>query len=85
MSYGVANLDLLRVLYSAYDITYFARIQFVARYHVHLQHPHLVGVIFHSCVEELHFVALVNRAINYLEIGNYATERVEHRVEYQGL
>ena len=85
MGNGVAYLHLLRVLDAADDVAHVARRQFLTGYHVHLQHAHLVGIILHAGVEELHLVALTDAAVHYLEIGNDAAERVKHRVEYQSL
>ena len=82
---GVAHLDLLRVLDAADDIAHVARTQFLTGYHVHLQHAHLVGIILHARVEELHLVALADDAVDDLEVGDDASERVEHGVEDQGL
>ena len=53
----------------------------LAWYHVHLEHSYLVGHVFHSSVEELHLVTLTYGSVLYLEIGDNAAERVEHRVE----
>ena len=54
-------------------------------YHVHLQYAHLVGGIFHACVEEFHLVALPDASILYLEVGYDASEGVEYGVEDERL
>ena len=82
---GVAHLDLARSLDARDDVAHVARTQFVARHHVHLQHAHLVGLVFLARIEELHLVALADDTVLYLEVGNDAAEGVEHRVEDQGL
>ena len=85
MGNGITHLHLSGVLDTRDDITYLACSQLVAGYHVHLQHADLVGIIFHSGVEELHLVTLADSSVLYLEVGDDATEGVEHRVEDQCL
>ena len=82
---GVAHLNFLAVLDAAYDVSHVAGTKLLARYHIHLEHPYLVGVIFHSRVKELHLVALVQCAVLNLEISDDAPERVEHRIKNQSL
>ncbi len=51
----------------------------------HFEHSHLIGNVVLLGVDKHHVVALANRAVDNLEICDYATEAVEHRVEYQRL
>ena len=85
MGDGVAHLHLLRILNATDDIAHVARPQFLTGYHVHLQHANLVGIILHTRIEELHQVAFADASVHYFEIGNDASERVEHRVKNQRL
>ena len=85
MCYGIANLYLGGVFYSADDISHLASLEVLTWNHVHLQHAHLVGVILHACVEEFHLVAFVYAAVFNLEVVNDATKRVEHGVEDESL
>ena len=85
MGNRVTYLHLLRVLDTTDDIAHIPRPQFFAWNHVHLQHTDLVGIIFHACVEELHVVTGMNHSVDDFEVGNDASERIEHRVENQGL
>ena len=85
MGDGIAHLHLLRILDTRDDIAHIARAQFLAGNHVHLQHANLVGIVFHTGIEEFHEVALTDHTVNDLEIGDNAAERIEHRVEDQSL
>ena len=81
MGYGITDLHLCRVFYTAYYISHLSCRELLAWNHIHLEHSYLVGCIFHSCVIELHFVAFADLSILYLEVCNNATERIEYRVE----
>ena len=85
MGDGIAHLDFLRVLNAADDVAHIACPQFLAGYHVHLQDAHLVGIVLHTRIKELHLVALTDDAVQNLEVGDDATEGVEDGVENQGL
>ena len=85
MGYGVAHLNFLSVFDTADDISYFACRYCFARYHIHLQYTNFVGIVFHSCIEELHLVALRYSTVFYLEVSDDTAEGVEHRVENQSL
>ena len=82
---GIAHLHLLRVLDTADDIAHVARAQFLPWNHVHLQYTDLVGIIFHTCIEELHQITCTDHTVHDLKVGDDTTERVEHRVEDQRL
>ena len=82
---GVAHLHLFRVLDAADDVAHVARLELLAGYHVHLQYANLVGVVFHTGVEELHEVTLADAAVHNLEVSDDAAEGVEHGVEDQRL
>ena len=53
--------------------------------HIKLKHPDLISIILLACSDKLHEVILAYRAVLDLKISYNATERIEHRVEYQGL
>lgn len=82
---GITDLHLLGVLDTTDDIAHITCPQLLPGYHVHLEDTDLVGIILHACIEELHLLTLVDGAIHNLEIGDDATERVEHGVEDQSL
>ena len=85
MSDGITHLHLLGVLDTRDDIAHVACAQFLTGNHIHLQHAHLIGIILHTGIEELHMITLMDDTVHNLEIGNDASEGVEHRVEDQGL
>ena len=78
---GVAHLDFARCLDAGYDVSYVACAQLLAGYQVHFEYAYLVSFILLAGVEELHFVPLADDAVLNLEVGDDATEGVEHRVE----
>ena len=82
---GVAHLHLGAGLDAADDVAHIACAQLAAGYHVHLEHAHLVGNVLLACVEELHLVASADDAVDHLEVGDDAAERVEHGVEDEAL
>ena len=82
---GITHLHLLRVLDTADDITHIARPQLLTGNHVHFQHTDLIGIVLHTRIEEFHVVARTYHTVGNLKIGNNPTERVEYRVEDQGL
>ena len=53
--------------------------------HLHLEDTDLVGRIFLSCADELDLVARLDASVHHLEVGDDTAERVEHRVEDEGL
>ena len=53
--------------------------------HLHLEYTDLVGRIFLSCADELDLVARLDASVHHLEVGDDTAERVEHRVEDEGL
>ena len=81
MGDGVAHLHLLGILDAADDVAHLTGSKFLAGYHVHLQHAHLVGIVLLTGIEELHLIARTDAAVDNLEVGNDAAERVEHGVE----
>ena len=81
VSDGIAHLHLRSVLDAGDDIAHLTGAKHLTRHHIHLEHANLVGFIFHARIEELHLVALANLSALNLEVGNDATERVEHGVE----
>ncbi len=81
----IAYLDLRRGLDARTDIAHVARPDLAPRLHLELQHAHLVGVVLRAGVDELHVVALANRAVEDTVVGYDAAERIEHRVEDQRL
>ena len=85
MGNRITHLHLLRVLDAADNIAYVTSTQFLTGNHVHLQHTHLVGLVFHTSIKELHLVALTDDTIIYLEVSNNTTEGIEYRVENQCL
>ena len=85
MGNGISHLHFLGILDAGYDIAHLARTEFLAGYHVHLEYTHLVSVVLHSGIEEFHLVARSDDTVDNLEVGNDASEGVEHRVENQSL
>ena len=81
----VAHLDVRRGLDARADIPHVARPDLRAGLHLEFQHAHLVGVVLAARIEELHVVALAERAVEYAVIGDDAAEGGEHRVEDQRL
>ena len=81
MSNGVADLYLLRCLDTRNDVAHVAGRQLFARSHVELEHTDFIGIIFLACRDKFHEVARLDCAIDNLEVGDDATEWVEHRVE----
>ena len=75
MGNGITHLYLSGVLDTRDDISHLACSQLVAGYHVHLQHADLVGIIFHSGVEELHLVALADGSIFDAALVGYDAEQ----------
>ena len=85
MSNRITHLYLFGVLDTADDIAHITRTELLTGNHVHLQYTHLISIIFHSRIEELHLVTFANGTVLNLEIGNDAAEGVEHGVEDQCL
>jgi hypothetical protein len=81
----IAHLDVGRSLDTRADIPHVAGLDLLARLHLELQHADLVGVVLAAGVEELHVVALAERAVEDAVIGDDAAERVEDRIENQRL
>ena len=82
---GIADTHLARSLDSRDDIPDVARADLVAGRHIQFQYAHLVGVVFLAGGDEFHVVAFADDAIDHLEIGDNAPERVEYGVEDQTL
>ena len=59
--------------------------QFGARQHVHLQHTDFVSAILFTGVDKLHLVTCVDASVNDLEVCNYTSEGIEHRIEDERL
>ena len=59
--------------------------QLLARHHVHLQHPNLISFIFLTSIDKSHLVTALDAAVDNLEVGNDAAERIEHRIKDQRL
>ena len=74
LSDGITHLHLLGVLDTGDDISHIASTQFLTRHHIHLQHSHLVGIILHSCIEELHVISLTDDTIHDLEVCDDSSE-----------
>ena len=85
MGNGIADLYLHGRLDAGNDIAYIAGGDFLRRTHLKPQVTHLIGLVFLSGVEELHLVPSAYYSVYYLEIGYHSPERIEHRVEDQGL
>ena len=85
MGDGVAHLHLAGILDATDDVAHIARTEFLAGYHVHLEHTNLIGIVLHTRIEELHEIALTDHAIDNLEIGNDASEGVKHGVKDESL
>ena len=85
MRNGISHLHLFRSLDTGNNISHIPRTKFVARYHIHFQHSHFIGIILFSRIEEFHLIPLANHTVFNLEISNNSTERVEYRVENQSL
>ena len=77
----VADLHVRRGLDARADIPHVSGLDLLPGLHFEFQHAYLVGVVFAARVEELHVVALAERAVEDAEIGDDAAEGVEHRVE----
>ena len=59
--------------------------QFSTRREFHLEYANLVCLVFLSCIDEDHLIALAYASVDNLEIGNDATEGIEDRVENKSL
>ena len=81
----IAHLDVGRGLDTRTYISHVARTQLLARLQLELQYADLVGLVVAARIEELDMLALAQRAVEDAVVGYDATERVEHRVEDQGL
>ena len=53
--------------------------------HLHLKHSDLICSILLASADELHLVARLDRTVHHLEVSDDTAERVEHRVEDEGL
>ena len=71
---GIPYLYFLRSLDTRNDITYVTGTELVTWYHVHLEDPDFVGIIFLAGIEELHLVTFADHTVFYLEISNDTTE-----------
>ncbi len=85
MGDGVAHLDLGCTLYAGDDISHVPTAYLIARDEFHLEVPDLLHLVFHAGGEELHLVALTDAAVLDFEVGYNSAERVEYRVEDEGL
>ena len=85
MGNGIAHLHLNGGLDARDDVAHRAAGDLARRAELHLQYTHLVGSVLLTRVDELHTIACADGAVLHLEVGNDAAERVEHRVEDQGL
>ena len=85
MGDGIADLHLHRRLDAGDDVAHVAGGNLVRRTHSQPEVAHLVGFVFLAGVEELHLVTLAYHAVDHLEVGDDTPERIEHRVEDQGL
>lgn len=56
MSDSVSHFHLFRILYTTYDVSHLTCSKRVAGHHIHFKNTHLVGVILHSGIEELHLI-----------------------------
>ena len=54
-------------------------------HHIHLEHTDFIGIVFLASIKKLHHVALADGAVENLEVGDNASERIEYRVEDQAL
>ncbi len=82
---GVAHLHFHRRLDAGNDIAHVAGRDFARRIELELERADLLGLVFLSGIEELHLVALADRTVHDLEIGDDAAEGIEHGVEDEGL
>ena len=82
---GITHLYILRILDTRADVTYVARANLALGAHLQLQYAHLVGIVVVTRIEELDVVALADGAIEDTEVGDNASEGVEHRVKNQCL
>ena len=85
MGDGVAHLHLTGGLDAADDVAHVAGLHLGPGLDGHLQAAHLVRIVDHAGVEELHLVALADGAVHDPEVGDDAPEGVEDAVEDQGL
>ena len=81
----IAHLDLFAGLDARDDVAHVACVDPISRHHVKLKHAYLIGVVLHTCIDELDFVALGNRAVDNLIVGDDATEGIEDGVEDKSL
>ena len=49
------------------------------------QYSYFVGSVFFSRIDKFDLVALFQLSVHYSEVGNYTSERIEDRIEHQGL
>ena len=85
LSDGITHLYLPGVLDTRDDISHIAGTKLLTRHHIHLQHSHLIGIILHTCIEELHMVTLSDHPVHNLEICDDSPEGIEYRVKDKSL
>ena len=85
VGYGVADLDLGSALYARDHVAHVAAAYLGRGHELHLEHSDLLDLVFHSGGEELDLLALAYASVHDLAVGYHPAERVEHRVEDQGL
>ena len=82
---GITNLYFGSRLDTRNDISHLTCCEFFCWHHIHLEYTHLVGYIFHSCIEEFHFITLTNGSVSNLTKNDDSTEGIKNRVENQSL
>ena len=85
MGDGVAHFHFGRGLDAGDDVSYVTCAYLFARTHVEPQDSYLVGVVLLARIDKPHYVAAVQRAVHYLEIGDDAAETIEYRVKHEAL
>ncbi len=85
MGDGVSDLDLGGALDAGDDISHISASHLFARDELHLEVTDFLHLVFHPGGEELHLVPLADTAVLDFKICYDPAERVENRVEDQGL
>ena len=82
---GIAHLNFHRALDAGDDVANVAAAHVGAGYELHLERAYLFHLVLHAGGHELDFVPFADAAVCYLEVSYHAAERVEDRVENEGL
>ena len=82
---GVAHFNFNGALDAGDDVSNIAAAHLGAGDEFHLERAYFFDLVFHAGGHELNFVPFADAAVCYLEVSYHAAERVEDRVENEGL